>query len=65
MFSWRLYFYIEQWDELSKSKAFQLRMPGNDSFCASQHHHPKNEEAVYMTSCKKSRSNKTDKWEVY
>eukprot|EP00956_Cyclotella_meneghiniana_P028135 scaffold64934_cov55-Cyclotella_meneghiniana.AAC.2 len=55
----------QKWDELSTTRAFQLRIPGNSVFCGSQHHHPKDGENVYMTSCKKSRSNKTDKWIAY
>ncbi|KAL7519066.1 hypothetical protein ACHAWX_003865 [Stephanocyclus meneghinianus] len=55
----------QKWNELSQKEAFQLRIPGNKVFCASQHHHPKEGEAVYMTSCKKSISNKTDKWIAY
>eukprot|EP01082_Thalassiosira_pseudonana_P011135 g10557.t1 g10557 contig4:2102746-2103445(-) len=55
----------QKWDELSKSRAFQLRIPNNNEKCASQHHHPKDGEDIYMTSCKKSRSNNTDKWIAY
>mmetsp|Transcript_31231 Transcript_31231/g.65314 ORF Transcript_31231/g.65314 Transcript_31231/m.65314 type:complete len:189 (+) Transcript_31231:151-717(+) len=55
----------QKWDELSKSREFQLRIPGNKYKCASQHHHPKKNERVYLTSCKKSVDNKTDKWIVY
>ena len=55
----------QKWDELSKSNSFQLKIPGNNSKCASQHHHPKSGEKIYMTSCKLSSSNRTDKWIVY
>lgn len=55
----------QKWDELSTSREFQLRIPGNKYKCASQHHHPKKNERVYLTSCKKSIDNKTDKWIVY
>ncbi len=53
------------WGSLRKDEPFQLRIPGNSAKCASQHHHPKDGEKVYMTSCKKSVGNRTDKWIVY
>ena len=53
------------WDVLTKDGPFQLRIPGNEDKCASQHHHPKRGEKIYMTSCKKSVLNNTDKWVVY
>merc|ERR1719253_1953864 len=53
------------WDSLKKDEPFQLRIPGNDLKCASQHHHPKDGEKIYMTSCKKSRISQSDKWVVY
>ncbi len=55
----------QKWSGLSESREFQLRIPGNSSKCASQHHHPKAHERVYMESCKLSVENKTDKWIVY
>mmetsp|Transcript_524 Transcript_524/g.1043 ORF Transcript_524/g.1043 Transcript_524/m.1043 type:complete len:187 (+) Transcript_524:35-595(+) len=53
------------WDTLRKDEPFQLRIPGNDDKCASQHHHPRDGEKVYMTSCKRSRDSQSDKWIVY
>ena len=55
----------QKWDTLRKEKEFQLTPMGNDEKCASQHHHPRDGEKVYMTSCKKSRRNHTDKWIKY
>jgi len=55
----------QKWDQLVKDKPFQLRLPGKDEKCMSQHHHPKKDEELYMTSCKKSSRNRTDKWIVY
>ena len=55
----------QKWDRLQKDNAFQLRIPGKDEKCLSQHHHPKKDEELYMTSCKKSSRNRTDKWIVY
>lgn len=53
------------WAELKKDQPFQMRIPGSTEKCASQHHHPKPGEKVYMTSCKRSKSSQTDKWIVY
>eukprot|EP00584_Thalassiosira_punctigera_P016278 CAMPEP_0172570780 /NCGR_PEP_ID=MMETSP1067-20121228/128820_1 /TAXON_ID=265564 ORGANISM="Thalassiosira punctigera, Strain Tpunct2005C2" /NCGR_SAMPLE_ID=MMETSP1067 /ASSEMBLY_ACC=CAM_ASM_000444 /LENGTH=184 /DNA_ID=CAMNT_0013362953 /DNA_START=45 /DNA_END=596 /DNA_ORIENTATION=- len=50
------------WDELRKDEPFQLRIPGNSEKCASQHHHPRQGEKVYMTSCKRSVFSQSDKW---
>ena len=55
----------QKWDTLRKDREFQLRPPGNSEKCASQHHEPKEGEKVYMTSCKRSRSCRTDKWNIY
>lgn len=44
---------------------FELQIPGNGSKCASQHHHPKDGEKVYMNSCKLAQRSTTDKWVVY
>lgn len=53
------------WSTLTKDGPFELSPPGNDAKCASQHHHPREDEKVYMTSCKLSRESQTDKWIVY
>ncbi|KAL9191262.1 hypothetical protein ACHAXT_000968 [Thalassiosira profunda] len=53
------------WDTLRKDEPFQLRIPGVASKCASQHHHPKEGERLYMTSCKRSMFSQTDKWMKY
>jgi hypothetical protein len=53
------------WDNLSEDGPFRLQIPGNDSKCASQHHHPKDGEKIYMTSCKLCRDNDVGKWVVY
>mmetsp|Transcript_12561 Transcript_12561/g.26401 ORF Transcript_12561/g.26401 Transcript_12561/m.26401 type:complete len:189 (+) Transcript_12561:141-707(+) len=55
----------QKWSGLFESREFQLRIPGSSNKCASQHHHPKAHERVYMESCKLSVENKTDKWIVY
>lgn len=44
---------------------FELQMPGNEEKCASQHHHPKDKEEVYMESCKLAEKADTSKWVVY
>mmetsp|Transcript_11054 Transcript_11054/g.16816 ORF Transcript_11054/g.16816 Transcript_11054/m.16816 type:complete len:189 (+) Transcript_11054:199-765(+) len=53
------------WDTLRKDQPFQLKIPGNSAKCASQHHHPKQGEKVYMTSCKRSVRADSDKWITY
>lgn len=53
------------WSNLRTDAPFELQIPGNESKCASQHHHPKDGEKVYMNSCKLARSAHTDKWVVY
>lgn len=53
------------WDTLKKNEPFQLRIPGKKEKCASQHHHPRQGEKVYMTSCKRSVESESDKWVVY
>lgn len=55
----------QKWALLRKDEPFQLRIPGEASKCASQHHHPKDGEKIYMTSCKKSVDSHSDKWVVY
>lgn len=55
----------QKWDGLSSKQPFQLRPRGSNLQCASQHHEPREGEILYMTSCKKSRANKTDLWNVY
>mmetsp|Transcript_13485 Transcript_13485/g.22972 ORF Transcript_13485/g.22972 Transcript_13485/m.22972 type:complete len:188 (+) Transcript_13485:220-783(+) len=55
----------QKWDRLKKGEPFQLRVPGDPYKCASQHHHPKKGEKLYMTSCKRSVASETDKWIVY
>lgn len=53
------------WATLRKDEPFQLRIPGNMDKCVSQHHHPRQDEKIYMTSCKRSTQSQTDKWVVY
>jgi hypothetical protein len=53
------------WDTLRKDEPFMLQIPGNDSKCASQHHHPKDGEVLYMASCKLASDNDTGRWIVY
>ena len=53
------------WDSLRKDEPFRLQIPGSDSKCASQHHHPKDGEKLYMASCKLASDNDTGKWVVY
>lgn len=53
------------WARLTKDEPFQLKIPGVADKCVSQHHHPKHNEKVYMTSCKRSVYSKTDKWITY
>jgi hypothetical protein len=53
------------WASLRKDKPFRLQIPGNDDKCATQHHHPKDGEKVFMASCKLASNSQTDKWIVY
>jgi hypothetical protein len=53
------------WASLRKDKPFRLQIPGNDDKCATQHHHPKDGEKVFMASCKLASNSQTDKWTVY
>ena len=55
----------QRWSNLSTGAPFELQIPGNDSKCASQHHHPKDGEVLYMNSCTLARRSTTDKWVVY
>lgn len=55
----------QKWVGQSKSEPFALQMPGNGDKCVSQHHHPKDDEDIYMESCKLARKANTDKWVVY
>ncbi|KAL3780786.1 hypothetical protein ACHAW5_004899 [Stephanodiscus triporus] len=53
------------WANLCKDGPFKLQIPGNDEKCASQHHHPRDGEKVYMRSCKLAIDSHTDQWVVY
>jgi hypothetical protein len=53
------------WSNLRTDAPFELQIPGNGSKCASQHHHPKDGEKVYMNSCKLAQRSTTDKWIVF
>jgi hypothetical protein len=44
---------------------FELQMPGNTEKCATQHHHPKDDEEVYMEDCKLAEKTDTSYWVVY
>lgn len=55
----------QKWSELRKDKPFELQIPGNSDKCASQHHHPKDREEIYMESCKLAEKADTSKWVAY
>lgn len=55
----------QRWSELPKDKPFELQIPGYSDKCATQHHHPKDNEEIYMESCKLAVVSDTDKWVVY
>lgn len=55
----------QKWNELRKDMPFELQIPGNTDSCASQHHHPKAKEEIYMETCKLAEKADTSKWVVY
>lgn len=55
----------QKWRGLRKDMPFELQIPGNTEKCASQHHHPKDKEEIYMESCKLAEKADTEKWVVY
>ena len=55
----------QKWGGLRKDMPFELQIPGNTEKCASQHHHPKDREEIYMESCKLAEKADTEKWVVF
>jgi len=54
----------QRWNEVTTTGKFELSSESRSTRCMSQHHHPKEGEAVYPADCALQRSHDTSYWTV-